>query len=151
MQQLQVAWHKCLRQVWRIPYRTHCSILRSMNDGLCESHAFMARFSKFALMAIKSKCDVIRYIAEHLLQTKNTFAMNAEHLAQQLHTSTDALVNLGASGLYKMLTCACDTQCKVSKALASVVIELTQIRDNLMNCSLSPEEIVFIIDDICIN
>ena len=122
-----------------------------MNDGLCEYHAFMARFSKFVLMAFHSKCDVIRFIAKHLLQTKTTFAMNAEHLAQQLHISTDALVHMSVSGTHKQLACACDVQCKDSKALASVVMELSQIRDNLMNCSLLPEEIKIIIDDICIN
>ena len=153
-ERLQVAWRKCLRQVWRVPYRTHCDILRNLSDGLCEFHTFIARFAKFSFMALKSKCDTIQHIAQCMLRSNCTFAKNVKELAFHLGLDLDDLKCINVNELLHDIKGLCKGQCKsdvIITCLASVVKELSQTRDNLMDCNLSRQETHETILDICVN
>jgi len=150
---LQVAWRKCLRQVWRTPYQTHCALLRCLKDKLCEFHVFLSRFCKFALSALQSKCETVAYIVKCIKQVRCPFASNFIYLANLLEVHPDVLETVSVSAALKDIQLCCNTTCKseLNLSLASVVNELAQARDNVTDCPLTQEEIRTIITDICLN
>jgi hypothetical protein len=150
---LQVAWRKCLRHVWRLPYQAHCALLRCLTDKLCERHTFLARFAKFALSAIKTNCDTLSYIVSCMLQTKCTFANNFKHLAELLQVSPRMTETCSPKTVLKDIYCYCRGHCKNEQnlSLASAVIELSQARDKIMDTPLTRDEVCDIIRDICLN
>ena len=120
---------------------------------MCEVHTFMARFAKFALMALQNKRGTIRHTVNCMLQTNCTFARNVKDLARLSNFELDSLNHINVKALLCRVTCICKEQCKSDRniaCLASVLRELTQIRGKLMACDLRRQEIE-IIWDICVN
>ena len=150
---LQVAWRKCLRQVWRIPYRAHCDILRCLSSSLCESHMFLARFGKFALAALNSKCDFVAYTSRCLTTLNCVFATNINNFLENVQMELDELRQLSGTALARVVKKICNSVCKedINRSLASVLSEMCQARDNIAECGLSSIEISTIINELCIN
>ena len=46
IEKLCVVWRKALRQIWKLPYRTHCDIVACLTDMPCARHMFMQRMLK---------------------------------------------------------------------------------------------------------
>ena len=150
---LQVAWRKSLRQTWRIPYRSHCALVRCLTDSLCEKHMFVARFTKFALSTIQAKCDTISYIATRFMSLNCVFSDNIREVCGLLNITKDVFACISHKEVMRTLTGQCNTLCKSleNKSLASVVKELSLVRDNISICKLQKCEIDSIITDICLN
>ena len=89
-----------------------------------------------------------------LLLANCTFARNVKDLAQLSNFELDSLNHINVKALLCHVTCICKEQCKSDRniaCLASVLRELTQIRNKLMECDLRRQEIEEIIWDICVN
>ena len=150
---LQVAWRKSLRQVWRIPYRSHCALLRCLSEGFCDVHMFLARFAKFALCAVQSECETMSCIVRYMTNSKCIFGNNMNKLCQSLGVTYDCLKDKTITEVMRLLRNQCEMQCRSNdnKSLASVLKELSLVRDKMSHCELRHNEITLIINDICLN
>ena len=149
---LQVAWRKSLRQVWRIPYKTHCDILRCLTPTLCDSHMFIARFTKFILSSMQIKCDTLSFVSKVLFE-RGFFKDNIKQVCKIINTDTDFFHEQNIHVTMQRLKQHCNTTCKskYNLSLANVIQELTKARDNFMDCILTKLEINELINDICVN
>jgi hypothetical protein len=129
-------------------------LLRSLTHGLCDVHMFDGRFAKFALSAMKNKCDTISHIARSLVSINCTvFSQNVEKLCQHLEIHKDELISRTSNEVLRILTHKCEMKCKTeeSRSRASVLNELSLMRDNVYECELSKDDINYMIIDICLN
>lgn len=149
---LQVAWRKSVRQIWRLSYRTHCSIVRCLIPGVCDLHMFVGRFMKFFLNMYNHSADVIRYMS-HLavFQGGSILHENFVFCCDKLKVRKDELLTRTGGNIYNFVTNVCSNDCKSNNVNASIVKELCNVRDKLYECPLSKSQIELIINDLCIN
>ena len=152
---LQVIWRKALRVVWNIPYRTHCSLLATLNNGLCDLHMFLARFVKFAYNAVLHKSEIISFIMrQSWLAHLSPFHNNVKTVQEKLKINDETMFEKGVRTPLNLIWKQCNEQCKSDTFNASVVNELADIRDNIMtlsNIPLSKAEISQILNELCVN
>jgi hypothetical protein len=147
---LQVAWRKSLRQVWRVPPRTHVAILRSLDKGLCDEHMFLSRSARFICSTLQHKNQLISYVMQTTSASKlSTLRENIAHVCERLRVSRQVLENSTASAVASSINDICQTQCKNS-VLASTIAELTQVRDGQCECVLSIPDTVDLINFLCV-
>ena len=114
---------------------------------------FLARFGKFAHAALNSKCDFVAYTSRCLTTLNCVFASNISNLLENVEMQLDGLVQLSVTGMVRIVKDICNSKCKedIKRSAASVVSEMCQARDNIAECGLSLNEIITIINELCIN
>ena len=151
---IHVAYRKSLRVVLNLPYRTHCGILNCMSNLLCEKHYFMRRFIKFAFNALNHASDVIRYIFEQSVGSKQSvFYQNIEFCCKNLNVTYD-IFNKSMYNCVKCVSLACSNFCKTEEnhAKANMIKELRMCKTgqcNIMNLTIN--DIDDIIYNVCVN
>ena len=153
LSKLQAVYRKSIRQVYGLPYRTHCSLLASLPYCECSEHLFSQRFVKFASSALQHASPMVRYVFEQACQNSNsTFGKNVKHCAQL--TSTD-ISSFTRRPWWESKTCLrqiCSVKCResVNASMASVIVEMCNVRDELYFCNLNFTEINTIIYQSCV-
>ena len=149
----QVAWRKCQRQVWRFPYRTHCSILRCLSPGLCERHMFVYRFTRFALLAMNNKCQTTASITKIMTANDCTFTRNLRQVCDLIALDITVFEQSSIDTITQKIKGLCNQNCKTDedRSLADVLRELSLVRDNVLDSPLSKSETIEMITDICLN
>lgn len=150
---LQVVWRKSQRIVWKLPYRTHCSILRCLSRGLCDRHIFLSRFSLFATNALNHRIDAISFIMNTALHAcLSPFRKNVQYCCGQLQMGNE-LLRQDAAAIRTGIRKQCNELCKVEadQVKALTIFELSDTIDQLKYCILDPDEINFILNDIAVN
>ena len=149
---LQVAWRKCLRQVWRLPYRTHCAIVNCLSTSYCDLHMFVNRFVKFFLNLYNHNVDVVRYMCYSSLSSSGSILYeNLLFCCKTLDCTKDELLAKASNKSLAFVRQYCFSKCKASHINACTVIELCNVRDQLCECVLSNPEVICIINDLCLN
>ena len=155
LERLSVVWRKSLRSIWRLPARTHCAILPGLSDGQCPRHAFLARFSKFAVSVIQHKTPEISFAFNCFVNAKHSiFGANIRWACSELSIPyDDEVTGYWNREIGTKVQRLCKDNCKTLKnTIAShTVRELTMVRDGLCSLDLMDNEINFIIMDLCIS
>ena len=155
LERLCVVWRKSLRSIWRLPARTHCAILPGLSGGQCPRHAFLARFSKFAVCVLQHKTPEISFAFSCFVNAKHSiFRANIGWVCCELSIPyDDEVIGHWNSEIVKKVQRLCKDNCKtVMNSVAShTVRELTMVRDGLCSLELNDFEINFIIMDTCIS
>ena len=55
----KVAWRKCVRKIYKIPYNTHCDLVHHICDDLNIDEQLHKRFIKFFINAMNSNNDIV--------------------------------------------------------------------------------------------
>lgn len=142
-----VAWRKALRQIWRLPYMTHCNIVALISNCLPLEISLMQRFCKFFNGIAMHGTDVLKTI---LRVARNNPASNICNNVVYICKKCDSndmnicqstIKNLWLNNIHDSV-----------HSEISVLRELIDVRDGLNQCQvLSNEEIETIIYDICVN
>ena len=125
-----------------------------MSNLLCEKHYFMRRFIKFAFNALNHASDVIRYIFEQSVGSKQSvFYQNIEFCCKNLNVTYD-IFNKSMYNCVKCVSLACSNFCKTEEnnAKANIIKELRMCKTgqcNIMNLTIN--DIDDIIYNVCVN
>jgi hypothetical protein len=148
LQRFHVAWRKISRQIWRLPQRTHNMIMKGLNYGLCEDHMFISRILRFAWSALNHTHGPISYVIQSVFKRANSLlSNNVTKCCRLINITVHDLVTLTPGNLKRLLKTAC-LGCidDISRLSAQTIIELSKIRDRLLDCVLGTQEIQTIIE-----
>ena len=140
-----VPWRKALRKIWRVSYMTHCDIIALLSDCTPLEISLMKRFSKFANCIMDKGSDLIRAVAQRALQNPFSVFCNNYCDIVCLYGSIDKCI------------ANCDREYFSDVSVetisnVSVLREMIDIRDGAKMCvNLNTEDVLTIIDDICLN
>ncbi len=147
-------WRKCVRKMWNIPARTHCRFLKHLFGGPDIATELLCRFMSFYYSAINSNNPCI-YMCAILCQSSNTsVAINRRILLGRLRDDGSIFeTNLTKQTikktlLHKVTTDNCNNECK---AMGTLIKELCSIRDYGMTCDLDSQDILDLLNEVCLN
>ena len=154
LQKIHIAWRKSLRQVWKLPYRTHCAVLRCLSKGLCERHMFISRFVIFALNALNHGSSVVSFVMNSSMKVgMSPFRQNVLFSCRELNIADGLLRDYSSTALKRALYIQCNEQCKSyeNRLIAMTVAELCDVNDGLQHCVLNYDERQYILNELCVN
>ena len=95
IKKLQIVWRKSMRQVWKLPYRTHCQIVSNLSSKLCEFHMLIKRNLNFALKCINHSIAFVKYLFTCAMNSdKSVFQRNVKFCCQNLDLIYDELTDV---------------------------------------------------------
>ena len=146
VQQLCIAWRKALRVVWRISNMTHKYIVAMLSECMPLEMSLNRRFIKFLTVCIEGKSSITKGIVR--MSAFNPFSITCNNLSELVHR-------------YKFYSGFDISAFKVEwnksmneEMIANVKVlsEMINVRDGFNFCEgLSNEEVVCIIDSICVH
>ena len=155
LHKLHVAYRKCLRNIWNIPFRTHNAILPALAGRLCSTHMSLKRFVKFAKMALEHDSPVIRFVFHNALRkhSNSVFNRNLEHLQNQAAINREEFLSTEINNLTRTVDTLCEETCHTTQddVKANVLKELIGCRDNDYVSILNFNEISLFINELCLN
>ena len=136
-----VAWRKALRQLWRIPYRTHNRLVALLSGTLPLEMGLERRFVKFAKNVLSHDTGIIRSVAFlSLYNPWSTFNRNY----RLVQNSYGSCINV-SDVTYVWRNSLKDEEL----ADVSVIKEVIDVRDGYKHCELSHNEILLTIEILC--
>ena len=80
--QFFTAWRKTIRKLWRIPPKTHCRFLHTVNNSLPIDIALEKRCLKFLWSCMNSNNDVVKSVSlSSISNSYSTFGENYRYLS----------------------------------------------------------------------
>ena len=149
IKRIHVAWRKCIRNVFRLPSRTHNYIVSHL--GKCIITRLDRRLAKHIYNSLHTNNKVLQSIitSKILLSPNSIFSENIRYLMYKYklghldwHVSLSHILNKINIVQNHAHVCICNT-----------ISELCKIRDGIIQCDIVNNlgHIQDIIDDICIN
>ena len=146
---LEVCWRKCLRRLFRLPPRTHCSLLPLL---LCKPELkiqLLMRCAKFMYNCYKSSNYVVRLCTNQSLLSQSISNRNLTLIKYVLHRDVHSL--LTNSSVHNLLYNVWFSSCNASDVDNSqLLIELMSIRDGHYDSPLDKSEVNHIIEFLCV-
>ena len=141
MLELYTAWSVAIRNVWRVPWITHCNMLLHITGYMGIELWCAARCIKFIKMACESKNVVVQTTAN--MGINGSYSImdgNKRHL--------DLKFGMNKNKIHDIWNVICKDECTIVQT-SMQVRELCEIRDTFDNRFLSREECCLIIEHLC--
>ena len=146
-----VSWRMALRRVWNLPYNTHCDILPLLSKQIPIDIQLKCRFIKFYKSLLASENNLVRYLAECKLTSKNsTMCRNVNQILYDLNIDN---LNLQMYSVNHMKELYC------KKWLSSVnenyiiqancIKELCMMKERVLPINVDVQECDFLIRFLC--
>ena len=151
---IQVILRKALRLIWKFPYRSHSILLRSLPGTPCDKHLVLSRFVKFTLLVMKKELGAFKYAIKcYMNNGQSLLRQNAIKCSELLTVELDGFKTLTNGQIFTNLRTDCQASCKneESLALGTCLHELALVRDGQAECGLFKNEILELIDSICLS
>ncbi len=141
-----IAWRKALRKVWKLSPMTHCDVVALVAESKPLTASFRQRFCKFSTGIDKYGSDVLNNVVN--VARSNPFSVyynNYVEISGMYDDDLNVCYNMIMNNWYNCISG--ELICNVS-----VLHDMIDIRDEAKECdSLFIDDVLFIIDDICIN
>jgi hypothetical protein len=149
---IQTAWRKCLRDLWRLPYRTHSCLLPALSGSMCAKHMFMKRFIKFACNGLQHNSQEISYVFRTMSHLQSTFSKNVDYVNREGGVDLHSLVNCSVDHNARKIASLCQENCcqSESRCTTHTIEELSNVRDGLIQTVLNTAEINELILNLCL-
>ena len=134
MKKDETIYRKALRNIWNLPFQTHCDLLKGLPNTPCWQHMFTYRFMKFATMTLQHKSRTIRHIFQLPRNNRlSVFSDNLELCITRLNLDLSHIEDMSWPNIMKLIQRDCQTVCKVTETMCAshTVCEATMIRDGL--------------------
>jgi hypothetical protein len=140
---LCVTWRKSLRQLWRVPFNTHCDIVTLLGSHKPLDIQIKCRFNGFMSKCLQHTNNVVRTVAQFAI--RNPMSVTGRNYRNVcMYFNNDCEMNASLVNWNKR---AMDLAADVN-----VLSELIKIRDNTLDCQgFTNDEICVFITDICID
>lgn len=148
---IQTAWRKCVRDVWKLPYRTHSCLLPALTDTLCCKHMLFKRFAKFAGNALQHFSHEIQFLFKSAATMRNTFARNVAYLKDETSIDIHLLKDQDPNYVTGCISRQCRQKCRGDNVLSNTIAELSSLRDGLKFTVLNNSEIIELLNDVCVS
>ena len=143
-------WRNCVRKVWKVPWRTHCDLVKYLYGGLGIKGELLSRYLMFYGSVCNSTNRHTALCAE-LCELSNTpAASNRRLLMAQLNINRLCFQD-STCKMYKHKLMDTFKYNQLAVNVGNVIRELCLVRDNELGCELSPIEVNAIINELCIN
>ena len=143
-------WRNCVRKVWKVPWRTHCDLVKYLYGGLGIKGELLSRYLMFYGSVCNSTNRHTALCAE-LCELSNTpAASNRRLLMAQLNINRLCFQD-STCKMYKHKLMDTFKYNQLAVNVGNVIRELCLVRDNELACELSPIEVNAIINELCIN
>ena len=154
MKAICISWRKAKRRICKLPYRTHNFILPHLLKTAPLEVQIEKRIVKFYLSLIRTDNVIINFLARRCLQqTVSNMGSNIAIIAKKLQSSNlnfsnnnipvNDFINAVHNNWYNN-SCNVDDPC-----VADVCIDLMNVRDGLMSCSLSKQQCIELLHELC--
>ena len=144
IQRFYISWRQCVRKVWKVPRRTHCTILKHLYGSEDVQVTLLRRFLGFYNNIVKSNNSYVRMCAELSKTSQSNVALNRRYCLAKLNvyeqditTKYKQLLNIHAE---------CDKQCF---NIGNTTRELCLMRDGILRNDFTTDEINALINDLC--
>jgi len=140
-----VTWRNCIRKIWNIPIRTHCSLLNHLCEGYGIDLELMSRFMSFYQSLSKSE-SVCTHLCYLLFKTSQTpVSINKRLLLSKLNQDEYGECSV-MNKQYLISTYEYKEKCVANGVLLK---EWCLLRDEILTTDLSRSDICHLIDFIC--
>ena len=151
---LHVTYRKALRNMWGLPYRTHCALLPCITDSLCSEHMCAKRFLNFAKSVLHHDSSVVKYIFTCALKCRNsTFNNNITHCSRICNIQVDTLTEETGLNAHHAAQQACQDNCfnYVDIATASAIKDCMLVASGQFTSVFSISEALSLSYYLCVN
>jgi hypothetical protein len=139
-------WRKSLRKIWNVSPMTHCRIIALLSECKPLEMSLQQRFCKFVNGILRYGSNLINHVAN--IAQHNPFSVYCDNYTA-IVGKYGANFNETRSIIEKEWK---DSICDNTMSNVNVLSEMIDVRDGRKECSnLSREEVIYIIDDICLN
>ena len=143
-----VAWRKAIRFLWKLPRKTHCSLLPLISCDPPIEFQLHRRFFKYIHKVINSDNSVVKMYGKLILEgSRSSTGKSFNFLLRKYGVNRDSLLDCECTALAVIKPI---THSPEIVASATTVRELCEIRDQRFTGILQPEEVVELINAICI-
>ena len=145
-----VAWRKCIRRVWDLPNRTHNQLVPHIHNVLSIENQLLLRFVTFFYDVVHSSNSLVKLCGKLCIKSQSIVASN---LRMVLHS-----VNNNRSLFYgrskQMVKVLVEKKLKQSHNSQSIgdgllIRELCRVRNSVMSCPLTVDEVLSSIVYLC--
>ena len=141
-----IPWRKALRKIWNVSYMTHCKIVAMLSECIPLELGLQMRFCKFVNSIVSKGSSLVKHIAA--IARQNPFSVYGNNCNEIINKygSNFSLCKHRIVNEWNM------SVNEIEKSNVNVIKEMIDIRDGRSVCeNLTREEVLYIIDDICIN
>jgi len=143
-----VAWRKCIRNVWSIPNRTHCNLLHHICSVDPINIQLLYRFGSFYKKTLVSP-NILVKLCGQLCTGYTAAASNRRMLFKFIGNDKNLTSNKCIKSLIHSLCIKSEEKTLICHGI--VINELCQLRDRQILCELDHDEILQILNYICIS
>lgn len=137
------AWRVAIRRVWRVPWRTHCSLLPHLAGVMSPELLFSKRTLKFVLMGLENENENVMTLLRMGVQgSYSLFGANCRSL--------DYKFNLSIKNIFEKWNYVISTEENTIKK-ADMIIDLCRMRDRNYGEFLSINECKDLINYLCLD
>ncbi len=141
-----IAWRKALRKIWKLSPMTHCDVVALIAESKPLEVNLRQSFCKFSTGIDKYGSDVLKTVVN--VARGNPFSVYCNNYVEisgmfddDLNVCYNMIMNNGCNSIRGEL-----------RSNVSVLRDMIDIRDGVKECdSLCIDDVLFIINDICIN
>jgi hypothetical protein len=141
-----IAWRKCVRRIFKVPYQTHNELLPGICNDMKIELQLLKRSAKFIESCLKSESQIVNtciYLA--LAGTNSNISDTAIMICHLSKSSKNSIIQKGKMCIDKV------NYLKTNNPKAKIIRELCSTRDGLYDiANLSKIEITEIINMLCI-
>jgi hypothetical protein len=149
MDQLYVAWRKCVRRLMGIHYRTHCDLLNFICDDTPVEFQLHKRFIKFLHAVVNSENKCVRMCGELALSGSRSSVCHSANLVSFRYGLNKHLVSVkSTSQLLRKMHCSLDSDSNDAR-VGAMIRELIHMRDSHSNI-LTAGQIDQVLDYLCV-
>ena len=139
-----VPWRKALRKIWNVSYMTHCKIVAMLSECIPLELGLQMRFCKFVNSIVSKGSSLVKHIAA--IARQNPFSVYGNN-CNEIINKYGANFSLCKHGIVNEWNMSVN-----EKSNVNVIKEMINIRDGRSVCeNLTREEVLYVIDDICLN
>ena len=154
LEKLCIVWRKSLRQVWRLPYRCHRTLVASIGGGICCRHMLLSRFLRFADSAVHHPEKVISSVMQSAVwNRRSVFSRNLSICCEEVGISLNDFLSRPGISESVSFSKKCLRDCHTIRddCSAWAIKDLASMRDGLADGPLNNKEAMDFINFLSIN
>ena len=142
------AWRKCVRRIWKVPYDTHCYLIKYLYGYIDIKFQILLRFCNFYMKMLNHGNIILSMCAKLAAASNSSVGKSRRYLLYILNNDGSILhshCNMKSVIIDRSVKNVSDNE----SATGSAPIELCLSRDGVLNIGLEVDEVTQLISVIC--
>jgi hypothetical protein len=150
---VSVCWRKCIRQIYNLPYRTHCDLLPFVTESLPIEFEIVCRFVKFIQKCCRHENPALSNIARIALEGHGTtFSENVIEICKAFKLTKNDIVDISTANLYTKCETLFLEKLKIKKKINVSCVDLLKclLHERENSLFLTSEEAQQLLEFVCL-